>query len=629
MPGVEQRPGLPLAGGRAAVGDDQVEAVVGADLAADVDLGRQRVKIFGGRLRRHAGRAQRPVEPVAGPAADPQRAGVDGDRLLGQRQRAVLGPDDLEVQAKPGAERDALDRPAAPFLRPSTTDTGVPGAIAGRGRGDHRGGVAGIGISRAGAGEQRAHRIAGAISHAQARPSAGRARGRSARPLVATSRMPVRAPADSGAMAERLPLQLLRAAPLDVARGIAAIATPHSSAASAPACATSARRSASGRRSRSARQEWMRVRQERPLKPPPSAIEVKTPLNSAPIRSLALWSARCHIRTMARRDEAPVRAILGPTNTGKTHLAIERMCAHSSGVIGFPLRLLAREVYDRVVAIEGRQPGRAAHRRGAHRPATARATSCAPPNQHAGRRRQGRAARRPAADFAFAAIDEAQLGIDPERGHVFTDRMLRARGREETLILGSDTLEAADPRTAARGRDRQPAALFDPALCRRSQAVAPAAALGRRRLLGRAGLRAGRDAAPLQRRRGGGDGRAVAGHPQRPGGDVPARRGRLSGRHRRHRHGPQHGRHPCRLRRAGEVRRAPRPPADHRRNGADRRPRRAPPERRQLRHAGPWRRRRRRSSATRKSTRSRSIASARSTISTGAAPSSISPTSPT
>ena len=56
---------------------------------------------------------------------------------------------------------------------------------------------------------------------------------------------------------------------------------------------------------------------------------------------------------MARRCDAPVRAILGPTNTGKTYLAIERMCGHSSGVIGFPLRLLAREVYDRVVAIKG------------------------------------------------------------------------------------------------------------------------------------------------------------------------------------------------------------------------------------------------------------------------------------
>ena len=56
---------------------------------------------------------------------------------------------------------------------------------------------------------------------------------------------------------------------------------------------------------------------------------------------------------VTRRSDAPVRAILGPTNTGKTYLAIERMCGHSSGVIGFPLRLLAREVYDRVVAIKG------------------------------------------------------------------------------------------------------------------------------------------------------------------------------------------------------------------------------------------------------------------------------------
>ena len=56
---------------------------------------------------------------------------------------------------------------------------------------------------------------------------------------------------------------------------------------------------------------------------------------------------------MSARDNARVKAVLGPTNTGKTHLAIERMCAHSSGCIGFPLRLLAREVYDRVVAIKG------------------------------------------------------------------------------------------------------------------------------------------------------------------------------------------------------------------------------------------------------------------------------------
>jgi ATP-dependent RNA helicase SUPV3L1/SUV3 len=151
---------------------------------------------------------------------------------------------------------------------------------------------------------------------------------------------------------------------------------------------------------------------------------------------------------MARRDEAPVRAILGPTNTGKTYLAIERMCAHSSGVIGFPLRLLAREVYDRVVAMKGEK--QVALLTGEERivPPHARYVLCTaesmPVSSVAERpipsAREEQRGDLPG-DFAFAAIDEAQLGIDPERGHVFTDRMLRARGREETLILGSDTLK--------------------------------------------------------------------------------------------------------------------------------------------------------------------------------------------
>ena len=142
---------------------------------------------------------------------------------------------------------------------------------------------------------------------------------------------------------------------------------------------------------------------------------------------------------MARRTDGLVRAILGPTNTGKTYLAIERMCGHSSGVIGFPLRLLAREVYDRVVALKGEK--QVALLTGEERivPPQARYFLCTAESMpvpgveghHDGDLKR---------DFAFAAIDEAQLGIDPERGHVFTDRMLRARGREETLILGSDTL---------------------------------------------------------------------------------------------------------------------------------------------------------------------------------------------
>jgi ATP-dependent RNA helicase SUPV3L1/SUV3 len=142
---------------------------------------------------------------------------------------------------------------------------------------------------------------------------------------------------------------------------------------------------------------------------------------------------------MARRSDAPVRAILGPTNTGKTYLAIERMCGHSSGVIGFPLRLLAREVYDRVVAIKGEK--QVALLTGEERivPPQARYFLCTAESMPVpgGDSHHDDDLHR---DFAFAAIDEAQLGNDPERGHVFTDRMLRARGREETLILGSDTL---------------------------------------------------------------------------------------------------------------------------------------------------------------------------------------------
>jgi len=124
-----------------------------------------------------------------------------------------------------------------------------------------------------------------------------------------------------------------------------------------------------------------------------------------------------------------VRAVLGPTNTGKTHLAIERLCGHSSGAIGFPLRLLAREVYDRVVAIKG--AAQVALITGEERiePKNARWLLCtAEAMPH-----------RP--DLAFIGIDEAQLSADPERGHVFTDRLLHARGREETMILGSATLE--------------------------------------------------------------------------------------------------------------------------------------------------------------------------------------------
>jgi len=134
------------------------------------------------------------------------------------------------------------------------------------------------------------------------------------------------------------------------------------------------------------------------------------------------------------KDDSRVRAVLGPTNTGKTHLAIERMCAHSSGMMGFPLRLLAREVYDRVRAIKG--DDQVALITGEERiePRKARYFCCtAEAMDRLGAGENGR--------HAFVAIDEAQIGADPERGHIFTDRLLHARGREETMILGSATLE--------------------------------------------------------------------------------------------------------------------------------------------------------------------------------------------
>ncbi len=137
---------------------------------------------------------------------------------------------------------------------------------------------------------------------------------------------------------------------------------------------------------------------------------------------------------------ASLTAILGPTNTGKTHLAVERMCAYSSGMMGFPLRLLAREIYDRVVAIKG--VAQVALITGEERiePPNARWYCCTVESMPLSGGIYAGSANKNARDFAFVAIDEGQLGADPERGHIFTDRMLHARGREETMILGSESL---------------------------------------------------------------------------------------------------------------------------------------------------------------------------------------------
>ena len=131
------------------------------------------------------------------------------------------------------------------------------------------------------------------------------------------------------------------------------------------------------------------------------------------------------------QSQARVTALLGPTNTGKTHTAIERMLAHRTGVIGLPLRLLAREVYDRIVAKRG--PSVVALVTGEERivPERAQYWVCTVEAMPAGM------------GCDFLAVDEIQLCADPERGHVFTDRLLHARGLHETLFLGADTMRSA------------------------------------------------------------------------------------------------------------------------------------------------------------------------------------------
>ena len=126
-----------------------------------------------------------------------------------------------------------------------------------------------------------------------------------------------------------------------------------------------------------------------------------------------------------------IRAVLGPTNTGKTHLAVERMLAHGTGMIGLPLRLLAREIYDRMVKEKGAKACALITGEERIRPEGARYFACTVEAM-------------PVSEGAdFIAIDEIQLAQDPDRGHVFTDRILHARGRHETMLLGADTMRPA------------------------------------------------------------------------------------------------------------------------------------------------------------------------------------------
>ncbi len=130
-------------------------------------------------------------------------------------------------------------------------------------------------------------------------------------------------------------------------------------------------------------------------------------------------------------EQSRILAVLGPTNTGKTHFAIERMLGYRTGVIGLPLRLLAREVYDKIVAVRG--PSVVALVTGEERivPPRTQYWVCTVEAMPEGM----------GADFV--AVDEIQLCADPERGHVFTDRLLRMRGQKETQFLGAHTMRGA------------------------------------------------------------------------------------------------------------------------------------------------------------------------------------------
>src|SRR5580692_6689332 len=123
-----------------------------------------------------------------------------------------------------------------------------------------------------------------------------------------------------------------------------------------------------------------------------------------------------------------ILAVLGPTNTGKTHLAIERMLGHRSGMIGFPLRLLARENYDRIVKLRGARSVALITCEEKILRANPSYFVCTVESMPFDRQ------------VDFLAVDEIQLCGDGERGHVFTQRLLSARGMQETMFLGADTI---------------------------------------------------------------------------------------------------------------------------------------------------------------------------------------------
>jgi ATP-dependent RNA helicase SUPV3L1/SUV3 len=161
-------------------------------------------------------------------------------------------------------------------------------------------------------------------------------------------------------------------------------------------------------------------------------MRIDPPKGDYPQPSLPKGDESPTFLTMSDRPsgQAPSRlvAVLGPTNTGKTHLAVERMLGHASGMIGLPLRLLAREIYDRIVKLRGARAVALITGEEKIVPPRPQYWVCTVEAMPLG------------LDVAFLAIDEIQLCADPERGHLFTQRLLHARGRYETMFLGAATM---------------------------------------------------------------------------------------------------------------------------------------------------------------------------------------------
>ena len=228
-------------------------------------------------------------------------------------------------------------------------------------------------------------------------------------------------------------------------------------------------------------------------------------------------------------------AVLGPTNTGKTHFAIERMLDHQTGMIGFPLRLLARENYDRVVKLRGAR---------AVALITGEEKSCrrTPPISSAPSNRCRSTAR-----SSFSRSTRSSSAPMPSAAMSSPRGCSCPRAQRDDVSRRRHDPAADAPAGAERGIC-QPAAPLDPDPYRAQESDAAAAAQRRRRVQPRRCVLPGRTGAPAARRHRGRARRPEPARPQCPGRHVPGRRGRLSGRDRRDRHGPQHGPRPCRLR---------------------------------------------------------------------------------